>query len=231
MMKRIDANSWEVVDHKEGGWDLDLKGRSCLLDLEVVGTEEVLLSGIDLQGEVKGLQRGPMIHVRAHMNGFRGLNLSCAGSMSIRCAMSDGAEFVDPVPLTVTEARPVDPVRAAMGEQLRALLAAQEANRRLSDEEIEELVEDFVNPELEFEEDGDNWGLPAAAAELEQQAAEAREKAQEEFNRRREEELDQADVLSGGPDTPPGEQSKPKAPAQTPIEDAISRAAKPAVTA
>lgn len=225
MMKRIDAFAWEVVPSRPGGWDLDLQGRDCLVDVEVVGTDEVILSGVDLHGEVKGLDRGPMIKLRAHVSGFRGLNLASPGTMSIKATWSDGAEFVDPVPLVVSEAAPADPVRVAMAEQMRRFLMAQEAERRLSDEEIEELVDNFVNPDLEFEEGLDDWGLPAAAAELEEQAAEARAAAQAEFDRQREEALREADSVPGGPENPPGEQplTAPEAPSPAPAEGAPPR--------
>lgn len=231
MMKRIDANAWETVPHKDGGWDLDLGGRDCLVDLHVVGTEEVLLSGIDLAGEVKGLDRGTILRLQAHVTGFRGLNLACAGSMTISCFFSDGAEIVDPTRLVVSEAVPVDPVRAAMGEQLRKILAQQEAERRLSDDEIEELVDDFVNPDLEFEDGMDDWGLPAAAAELEEEAAAARERAQEEFNAQREADLAEKDDASPGApnaaEQPSKTEAKPKSAAAKPAKAGSKIAAEP----
>lgn len=232
MMKRIDADAWEVVPHTANGWDLDLGGRDSIVDLEVIGTEEVLLSGVDKHGEVKGLDRGSSLRLQAHFTGFRGLNLSCAGTMSIKAFVSDGAEFVDPTRMVVSEAVSIDPVRAAMGEELRKLMAKQEADRRLSDEEIEELVDDFVNPDLEFEDGMDDWGLPAAAAELEEQAAEARQRAQEEFNAAQDAANAAEDTIYETGDAPPAKplsktKAKPKSPAAKPAEAQSENAAEP----
>lgn len=219
MINTLRAAEWEYVPPSTEGWLFELPNPLSVVRFDFASEKELHLSGIDLNGEVIFFQKGGCFSFAAQLEGFKALHVTGGDGFSVRAFASSGREFRDPTPMVIVEAKPVDPVRLAMADEVRKQFEKWKLDGLFNDpaaadKEIDEFVEDLVDGDMDFEEGDDEFGLPAAAeleeervvADREATIREAREEAARVAREKAQAEAEDGEVEGADPPSSPAKQ-------------------------
>lgn len=166
MIVLYNADDW--VWHQTEAQDGEL--RSCLMDVQGVSSLElevrsiapVAVNFITKDGLTLPAAEGKFVSVHAKLSGFVGVEIVANTPFCYRSTgLSLHEEKVDPRSLSVQlEESSSAPMSKMISDEIRQYLQRVEANRNLSEEEAMELVDDYLQGDLEFdEEEPDMFGL------------------------------------------------------------------------
>lgn len=211
MMNTIDAKEWQCLEPKKGGKLVyPIKDfQSQHVKIAVRSLNPVTLNGITLDGKTIFLAWGQTLAFTSKMVGFAALEVVSDGPLSVSYSQKGKFwEQPDPTKMVVPIEDAADkPIQDLIALHMKRAFAKMEADQLLADDvSAEELYEDFVNGDLEFEdEEPDPFGL-GYEERMEEYIA---NKHQAEMEAEEPLPDEQADPQTGVQDGPNGPPSKP----------------------
>lgn len=165
MITHYDASQWvwhetSATEGEKRSCTMDVQGVSSL-ELEVRSAADVVVNLITLDGLTLPVQEGKFISVHAKLSGFAGVEIVASTPFCYRTSgLTLHEEKVDPRSMTViAEESSSAPMSQMIADEIRKHLQRQEAQRTLTEDEAMELVDDYLQGDLEFEDEPDMFGL------------------------------------------------------------------------